>query len=340
VEDLVGSDTYRPDVNGLTSQLYQWQGPPDLGNQFTYMAVNPIGKAAPASAYHTCSGMRWNASSMSLPLLGILTEATLQLTVQLGSTEATYGGSHRMVLECRLWDLLDPPAFHGDDADQDPRQVDSHDRGYINEPQSPGFWSGYPYGPVPGIDPPSDNPGHVNIGYNYFILNRTVWADSADYVQGTVVTFDLDVALLAPILTHPDMVAFVIVLEPGWIRAEDVIEYPSNSVQPPLYQTWYVNATEFYGTGTAPDGASQPQLTLNYQDTPSTKQCTGRSGDVHAQSRVDECFKCGTLSLREKWIKDGWTKRLVYPDCYDPPDPLEDRRPVISEGPGLNEEES
>lgn len=38
------------------------------------------------------------------------------------------------------------------------------------------------------------------------------------------------------------------------------------------------------------------------------------------RSRPDWCPKCGHASLRETWIRDGYTRQLVCVDCWDPPD--------------------
>lgn len=64
---------------------------------------------------------------------------------------------------------------------------------------------------------------------------------------------------------------------------------------------------------------------------------SGLDGPVHAMSRVDRCPKCIEISPRENWVKDGWTKRLVCPRCYDPDDPLRRRRRLPLEKPGLND---
>lgn len=64
---------------------------------------------------------------------------------------------------------------------------------------------------------------------------------------------------------------------------------------------------------------------------------TGLRGPWKAQSRADECPKCGGKSVRETWVRDGYTRQLVCPSCYDPPDRTRHRRagrerPPIGEG--------
>lgn len=61
----------------------------------------------------------------------------------------------------------------------------------------------------------------------------------------------------------------------------------------------------------------------------------GRSYSGQASSRFDVCPRCGQLSLREKWVRDGLTMKLVCPRCYDPPIPR--RRPPMPVRPGTNE---
>jgi hypothetical protein len=56
-----------------------------------------------------------------------------------------------------------------------------------------------------------------------------------------------------------------------------------------------------------------------------------------AQSRVDRCRKCGLPSLRQEWVRDGYTKLLVCPHCQDPVQRDENRQPVQPEDPlGIN----
>jgi hypothetical protein len=64
--------------------------------------------------------------------------------------------------------------------------------------------------------------------------------------------------------------------------------------------------------------------------TTETLQYTGLDG-VQGNSRVDTCPICGFRSLRETWIMSGWLKRLVCPQCYDPEDREDKRRPVLPE---------
>lgn len=54
---------------------------------------------------------------------------------------------------------------------------------------------------------------------------------------------------------------------------------------------------------------------------------TGLDGPMWKSSRPDFCPRCGQVSLRETWVRDGVTKTLVCPDCYDPPDLSRHRRP-------------
>jgi hypothetical protein len=57
---------------------------------------------------------------------------------------------------------------------------------------------------------------------------------------------------------------------------------------------------------------------------------TGIDGVV-GNSRADRCPICARRSLRETWIMSGYLKRLVCPDCWDPKDPDENRRPIRAE---------
>jgi hypothetical protein len=82
----------------------------------------------------------------------------------------------------------------------------------------------------------------------------------------------------------------------------------------------------------------QAFLTVDAETTPYTSKRTGLVGPDQAQSRADECPVCGFMSLRERWVKDGYRKRLVCPMCYDPPDKYEREIVIQPERPGLNEE--
>jgi hypothetical protein len=68
-----------------------------------------------------------------------------------------------------------------------------------------------------------------------------------------------------------------------------------------------------------------PQLSLT-----TISDLTGRDGLI-GNSRVDRCPVCGTISLREHWVKSGYLKRLVCSQCWDPADPLENQRPIRPE---------
>jgi hypothetical protein len=64
----------------------------------------------------------------------------------------------------------------------------------------------------------------------------------------------------------------------------------------------------------------KPQLITDYTEIPySTGRSTPRARS--ARSRMDICFRCGQISLREDWVRDGLTGRMVCARCYDPPDP-------------------
>lgn len=64
---------------------------------------------------------------------------------------------------------------------------------------------------------------------------------------------------------------------------------------------------------------------------------TGFEGHVEAQSRADRCPRCGIPSLRETWAVDGYSKTFVCPDCWDPADPLWNRRTPRPVRPGIND---
>jgi len=55
---------------------------------------------------------------------------------------------------------------------------------------------------------------------------------------------------------------------------------------------------------------------------------TGIHSGKTRQSRADWCPRCGTPMFREHFIKDGYTKTLVCPSCYDPP--VQRRRLVVN----------
>ncbi len=66
---------------------------------------------------------------------------------------------------------------------------------------------------------------------------------------------------------------------------------------------------------------------------------SGLDGPGSGRSRPDACPKCGDISLRETWVRDGYTRMMVCPNagCWDPPDLVgrrtpRPRRPLINEG--------
>ena len=79
-----------------------------------------------------------------------------------------------------------------------------------------------------------------------------------------------------------------------------------------------------------------PDMTMRAEVLP---ELTGLDGLQYnrAQSRVDRCRKCGLPSLRQEWVRDGYSKLLVCPNCWDPKQRDEDRQPVQPEDPlGIN----
>lgn len=64
---------------------------------------------------------------------------------------------------------------------------------------------------------------------------------------------------------------------------------------------------------------------------------TGLDGPEYArgQSRVDECPRTGLKGLRETWTRDGWSRALLRPEGYNPPDYVESyvhyERPPIND---------
>lgn len=63
------------------------------------------------------------------------------------------------------------------------------------------------------------------------------------------------------------------------------------------------------------DGCVITNMTLTYQEA-----FTGLSGPYQARGRADECPKCGGKSTRDTWVRDGYTKLMVCPHCYDEED--------------------
>ena len=67
-------------------------------------------------------------------------------------------------------------------------------------------------------------------------------------------------------------------------------------------------------------------------------QFTGLSGPVEARGRADECPKCGGKSTRDTWTRDGYTKMMVCPECYDEEDRVgQHYQGLGSERPGQGE---
>lgn len=65
-------------------------------------------------------------------------------------------------------------------------------------------------------------------------------------------------------------------------------------------------------------------------------EITGLEGPWKAEARADRCPKCGTLSTRDTWVRDGYTKMMVCPNCWDPVDDTGRFRPS-REGPPIGE---
>ena len=66
-------------------------------------------------------------------------------------------------------------------------------------------------------------------------------------------------------------------------------------------------------------------------------ELTGLEGPWKARSRADRCPRCGHPSVREEWVRDGYTRTLVCKRCWDPDDPLRYRRVPRPETPGIND---
>ena len=84
-------------------------------------------------------------------------------------------------------------------------------------------------------------------------------------------------------------------------------------------------------------GFTEVTLPITRVGGPEIAFVAGLSGyDVHAQSRVDRCDRCGSYDLRERFTDDGYSKGLsVCGDCWDPEDPP--TRPIPPDLPPIND---
>lgn len=144
-------------------------------------------------------------------------------------------------------------------------------------------------------------------------------------------------------ITAPTTVAGTATLDMGQVGAAI---YKSNIASGTQFSTTFVlmgiiNMPDIADTiSTTPASSTDLTLITDEVSTNTTARRTGLSGPVNAQSRADECPRCGTMTLRETWVRDGAQAGqrgiLLCPACRDDPEPL----PVMlrSERPGINEE--
>lgn len=166
--------------------------------------------------------------------------------------------------------------------------------------------------------------------------------DPPNMTQGTVLDFTLDsigLSLVNSVITHPNWNRYLI------FQARTA-NYASVGVPffqiPPTYTGQYADA--------AVDPAGPDLITeeIAYEDIGAIRGNSGpetgrpwKDGGHDGVSRLDRCPRCGNLSLRSRWVRDGFAHGLrVCQDCYDPTRPEDIERPDPPERTPLRNEDN
>jgi hypothetical protein len=198
--------------------------------------------------------------------------------------------------------ILDPPTFT------------SFEFEVTNAPGSPGGNFVYGIWIENDPDPPEFSATHlpsVVVASGNVIEVVPAGTVHAGILPGETITASVDLAEL-----------FTLYRQSSWNGTINVIFEAYRPIAPLLQWRWYSHLS-----------TSDPTRLV----TEEIAFVAGLSGyDVHAQSRVDRCDRCGSYDLRERFTDDGYSKGLsVCRDCWDPEDPP--TRPIPPDLPPIND---